>query len=324
MAENVPRAKKTRYDLRNIDRINYNIKKRSKKQEIVLYDDCWLKVFEFSTPSQMGNLSQVNMQLNELTKYYLRFKHKLLQLDENYNFETIDGSLIDVDAAELFLAIHGKNVQKLTVDKEYFREDDNDQIYKILALTEQYCNLKWLTIKGFELRGMNLKCLKNDSQLTLKNCTVNHNWRNVERLETLELINVSFYHWRRVHEGSSTLISDTGPVRLIRHLRGEFVEVPFPVDRFGSLKNLNISLTNLSEGTIIDLIYANPYLVNLTIRTNYATKSNIITGCIKQLKKLKMLKLSFNGLYTQHLINGLLRNRILLEHLELGIYIFTT
>lgn len=116
--------------------------KRKQRNEIDLLnlnDDCLLEMFKYLRPIDLRNVSQVNQQLNDLVKYYVRLKYKIQEtMASCFNFATHDDRL-NFTSASLCAKIFGHEIRLITISGL----TSNFNVLEIL----KYCTENKLTIK---------------------------------------------------------------------------------------------------------------------------------------------------------------------------------
>lgn len=308
-----------------------------KKNLMILNDDCLLKLFEFLSLNDIGNVANVNVRLNDQAKRYIRLKFKRLfnvnQDESALDLTTYDDA--DLNAVRLLLRIYGVEISSLKISKgEMFTSYTHAP--NLLSMVQDHCDeLKVLTLKGYGMCGLNKTFFQTLEKLTLDDCSVARDWCEMKNLRTLELIQTIFRRWPTY--GYSKFSYEFGPPK----------PISIPLIQFVGLVKLRLKDVNIDNNHVQEMINKNLQLRSLAIVKCIGVSNSILAAVgrlknleeleykkrgengvylsedsLSALKKLKILKLTVNAYSTSKMFNRFVKNGIALEHLELGAVYF--
>lgn len=279
-----------------------------------LNDDCLLAIFEQLDPSTLSHIAETCSRLSELARYQFRIKHTA--------FSTallVEHGSPNIAMMKKILVNFGDLIKSLQLFCSLFGETPKTS-YDLLKLVKQNCpNMKALTLEDYN-SSHNMEKLKPMFQtietLVLDNCTLNMNDLGATNLKSLKiqgggnssrLIDRNFEQLEEVSFEDLDYFDDSVVIEFI--------------DQNPTLKRLSLVGCELLSTRICDAISNLKQLEELEIHQYYRRRSDELFNSdlmqLASMTKLKVLKLNCTKMSVSCLLEGFVKNKIAIEHLEL-------
>lgn len=278
-----------------------------------LNDDCLLTIFEQMDPNTLSHVAETCGRLKDLTRYQFRIKHT--------TFSTallVEHGPPNIAMMKKILVNFGDLIKSLQLFCSLFGETPKTS-YDLLKLVKRYCtNLKTLTLEDFDT-NQNMEKLKSMFQpietLVLDNCVLNMYDLGASNLKAL-----------KIHGGGCLIhIIDRNFAKLEQV---EFEDVDYFRDslvmRFinqnPTIKRLSIVGCDMISTKIFAAI-SQLKLEELEFHQYYRRRPDELFNTdlmqLASMATLKVLKLNCTKITVSCLLEGFVKNKIAIEHLEL-------